>query len=77
MKSFNFLIKPSSRSIDVIQGAHSTTHGRRVRRGKVVLIIQAASKSITYVLYLKDEVSIATAGAMDRCEETFFSFFSS
>lgn len=27
---------------------------------------QAASMSITSVLYLKDEVSLATAGAVDR-----------
>ena len=30
------------------------------------LFLQAASMSITSVLYLKDEVSIATAGAVDR-----------
>ena len=28
---------------------------------------QAESMSITSVLYLKDEVSLATAGAVDRC----------
>lgn len=31
-----------------------------------ILTLQAASMSITSVLCLKDEVSIATAGAVDR-----------
>ncbi|KAL3629658.1 hypothetical protein CASFOL_026880 [Castilleja foliolosa] len=44
---------------DKMPGAH-TSRGRRCRRcGKV------ESRSITSVLYLKDEVSIATAGAVD------------
>ncbi|KAH0984696.1 hypothetical protein GBA52_011873 [Prunus armeniaca] len=38
---------------------HLFPRAKRVRRGK------AASMSITSVLYLKDEVSIATAGAVD------------
>ncbi|KAK3032077.1 hypothetical protein RJ639_036291 [Escallonia herrerae] len=46
-------------SIAAHDRAHVSTNGRRTRRGK------AASKSITSVLYLKDEVSIATAGAVD------------
>ncbi|KAK3231143.1 hypothetical protein Dsin_003024 [Dipteronia sinensis] len=33
-----------------------------------VSLFQAASMSITSVLYLKDEVSIATAGAVNSCE---------
>ncbi|CAI9111477.1 OLC1v1011705C1 [Oldenlandia corymbosa var. corymbosa] len=41
-----------------VQDAHKYC-GRRIRRGK------AASKSITSVLYLRDEVTIATAGAVD------------
>ncbi|CAK9176156.1 unnamed protein product [Ilex paraguariensis] len=45
--------------IAAVQGAHISPHGKRVRR------VKAASKSITSVLYLKDEVSIATAGAVD------------
>ncbi|KAJ6965700.1 denticleless protein [Populus alba x Populus x berolinensis] len=43
----------------MVQGAHLSSRAKRVRRGK------AASMSITSVLYLKDEVSIATAGAAD------------
>lgn len=31
---------------------------------------QAASMSITSVLYLKDQVSVATAGAVDRLVES-------
>ncbi|KAM7509171.1 hypothetical protein LguiA_019624 [Lonicera macranthoides] len=50
-----FCISPTA----AISGAHISTKGKRVRRGK------AASMSITSVLYLKDEVSIATAGAVD------------
>ncbi|KAK2975243.1 hypothetical protein RJ640_027992 [Escallonia rubra] len=46
-------------SIAAHDRAHVSTNGRQTRRGK------AASKSITSVLYLKDEVSIATAGAVD------------
>ncbi|BBH00446.1 Transducin/WD40 repeat-like superfamily protein [Prunus dulcis] len=46
-------------STAVVKGAHLFPRAKRVRRGK------AASMSITSVLYLKDEVSIATAGAVD------------
>ncbi|KAG9449780.1 hypothetical protein H6P81_009745 [Aristolochia fimbriata] len=42
-----------------VNGAHAPTRGKRVRRGKV------ANMSITAVLYLKDEISVATAGAAD------------
>ncbi|GFY87221.1 transducin/WD40 repeat-like superfamily protein [Actinidia rufa] len=41
-----------------VREAHISPHGKRFRRGK------SASVSITSVLYLKDEVSIATAGAV-------------
>ncbi|KAM5581736.1 denticleless protein [Rosa sericea] len=43
----------------VVNGAHLTPRAKRSRRGK------AAPRSITSVLNLKDEVSIATAGAVD------------
>ncbi|XP_050383595.1 uncharacterized protein LOC126800295 [Argentina anserina] len=43
----------------VVKGAHLTPRTKRSRRGK------AAPRSITSVLNLKDEVSIATAGAVD------------
>ncbi|XP_059451950.1 uncharacterized protein LOC132182663 [Corylus avellana] len=46
-------------SAAVVKGAHISPQAKRTRRGK------AASMSITSVLYLKDEVSIATAGAVD------------
>ncbi|CAK7328115.1 unnamed protein product [Dovyalis caffra] len=46
-------------STAMVQGAHLSSRAKRVRRGK------AASMSITSILYLKDEVSIATAGAVD------------
>ncbi|XP_059642541.1 uncharacterized protein LOC132284445 [Cornus florida] len=46
-------------SFAAVHGAHISPNGKRTRRGK------AASMSITSVLYLKDEVSIATAGAVD------------
>ncbi|XP_052197452.1 uncharacterized protein LOC127804612 isoform X2 [Diospyros lotus] len=46
-------------SLAEVHGAHISQHGKRLRRSK------AASKSITSVLYLKDEISIATAGAVD------------
>ncbi|KAM1511661.1 hypothetical protein ACFX1Z_023317 [Malus domestica] len=46
-------------STAVVTGAHIVPRAKRVRRGKAV------SMSITSVLYLKDEVSIATAGAVD------------
>ncbi|XP_034208005.1 U5 small nuclear ribonucleoprotein 40 kDa protein-like isoform X2 [Prunus dulcis] len=46
-------------STAVVKGAHLFPRAKRVRRRK------AASMSITPVLYLKDEVSIATAGAVD------------
>ncbi|KAK2661693.1 hypothetical protein Ddye_000267 [Dipteronia dyeriana] len=42
-----------------VKGAHLSSQAKRIRRGK------AASMSITSVLYLKDEVSIATAGAVN------------
>ncbi|KAI3474915.1 hypothetical protein Pfo_030226 [Paulownia fortunei] len=45
--------------ISVIHEAHTSPGRRRCRRGK------AESMSITSVLYLKDEVSVATAGAVD------------
>ncbi|KVI02449.1 G-protein beta WD-40 repeat-containing protein [Cynara cardunculus var. scolymus] len=47
------------RSSKLVPGAHSSNNKARGRHGK------AASMSITSVLYLKDEVSIATAGAAD------------
>ncbi|KAL5860528.1 hypothetical protein ACOSQ4_001824 [Xanthoceras sorbifolium] len=43
----------------VVKGAHLSSQAKRIRRGR------AASMSITSVLYLKDEVSIATAGAVN------------
>ncbi|TXG49247.1 hypothetical protein EZV62_025122 [Acer yangbiense] len=42
-----------------VKGAHLSSQAKRIRRGK------AASMSTTSVLYLKDEVSIATAGAVN------------
>ncbi|OVA19893.1 WD40 repeat [Macleaya cordata] len=51
--------EPSLTSTAVVQGAHTSGQGKRTRRGK------AASMSITSVLYLKDEISIASAGAVD------------
>ncbi|GMP29357.1 hypothetical protein CsSME_00004497 [Camellia sinensis var. sinensis] len=50
-----FVISP-----DEVREAHISPHGRRGRRCK------AASVSITSVLYLKDEISVATAGAVDN-----------
>ncbi|XP_061373640.1 uncharacterized protein LOC133315965 [Gastrolobium bilobum] len=46
-------------STAVVKGAHVSSLAKRVRKGK------AASMSITSVLCLKDQVSIATAGAVD------------
>ncbi|KAI4348192.1 hypothetical protein L6164_008946 [Bauhinia variegata] len=46
-------------STAVVKGAHLSSQTKRVRRGKT------ASMSITSVLYLKDQISIATAGAAD------------
>ncbi|KAE8689349.1 hypothetical protein F3Y22_tig00110940pilonHSYRG00421 [Hibiscus syriacus] len=43
----------------LVKGAHPSSQARRGRRGK------AAVASITSVLYLKDGISIATAGAAD------------
>ncbi|XP_026660350.1 denticleless protein homolog isoform X2 [Phoenix dactylifera] len=43
----------------VVKEAHTSIQGKRVRRGK------AGSMSITSVLYLKDNVSLASAGAVD------------
>ncbi|GAB2236305.1 hypothetical protein Droror1_Dr00028024 [Drosera rotundifolia] len=48
-------IRPSA----VVNRAHVSANGKRIRQGK------AASMSITSVLYLMDEVSVATAGAVD------------
>ncbi|KAL1536493.1 denticleless protein [Salvia divinorum] len=45
--------------LSIVQEAHTSSGRRRCRRGK------AESMSITSVLYLKDEVSLATAGAVD------------
>ncbi|KAJ3673005.1 hypothetical protein LUZ60_006379 [Juncus effusus] len=42
-----------------VKDAHTSTQAKRTRRGKV------APASITSVLYLKDEISIASAGAAD------------
>ncbi|CAL0317293.1 unnamed protein product [Lupinus luteus] len=46
-------------STEVVKGAHISSQAKRVRKSK------AASMSITSVLCLKDQVSIATAGAVD------------
>ncbi|KAK4751304.1 hypothetical protein SAY87_004786 [Trapa incisa] len=46
-------------SNSIVQGAHLPRKHNRRKRGK------AASMSITSVLHLKDEVSLATAGAVD------------
>ncbi|CAN1321964.1 Denticleless protein homolog [Linum perenne] len=46
-------------STAMVKRAHLSAQAKRTRRGK------AASMSITSVLYLKDEMSIATAGAVD------------
>ncbi|KAJ8546360.1 hypothetical protein K7X08_018943 [Anisodus acutangulus] len=46
-------------SIATVHEAHSSPSQRRTRRGK------ASSVSITSILYLKDELSIASAGAVD------------
>ncbi|KAJ7974618.1 denticleless protein-like [Quillaja saponaria] len=46
-------------STAVVRGAHTSPQAKRIRQCK------AASVSITSVLYLKDQVSIATAGAVD------------
>ncbi|XP_021892022.1 denticleless protein homolog isoform X2 [Carica papaya] len=43
----------------MVKGAHLSPQAKRVRG------LKAASMSITSVLYLKDEVSLATAGAVD------------
>ncbi|KAF8049618.1 hypothetical protein N665_2169s0008 [Sinapis alba] len=43
----------------MVKGAHLSPLSKRIRRSK------AASSSITSVLYLKDEITIATAGAPD------------
>ncbi|KAG8489776.1 hypothetical protein CXB51_017937 [Gossypium anomalum] len=43
----------------MVKGAHASSQARRGRHGK------AAAASITSLVYLKDEVSIATAGAAD------------
>ncbi|KAF8378243.1 hypothetical protein HHK36_029582 [Tetracentron sinense] len=49
-------------STAVVKGAHVSAQGKKSRRRKS---FQAASMSITSVLHLKDEVSIASAGAVD------------
>ncbi|XP_017421793.1 uncharacterized protein LOC108331550 isoform X2 [Vigna angularis] len=46
-------------SMGGVNGAHVSSQARRTRRGKAV------SMSITSVLCLKDQVSVATAGAVD------------
>ncbi|XP_009597523.1 uncharacterized protein [Nicotiana tomentosiformis] len=46
-------------SIATVHEAHMPPHQRRTRRGK------ASPVSITSILYLKDELSIASAGAVD------------
>ncbi|XP_076944331.1 uncharacterized protein LOC143614920 [Bidens hawaiensis] len=47
-------------TIATVQGAHTSSDGKtRGRHSK------AASMSVTSVLYMKDEVSVATAGAVD------------
>ncbi|XVF58002.1 hypothetical protein PTKIN_Ptkin07bG0027600 [Pterospermum kingtungense] len=46
-------------STSMVKGAHPSSQARRGRRGK------GTSASITSVLYLKDEIGIATAGAAD------------
>ncbi|OAY29502.1 hypothetical protein MANES_15G150000v8 [Manihot esculenta] len=46
-------------STAMVRRAHVSPQAKRIRRNK------AASMSITSVLYLKDEISIATAGAVD------------
>ncbi|GKV07776.1 hypothetical protein SLEP1_g19498 [Rubroshorea leprosula] len=46
-------------STAIVKRAHISPQARRVKR------VKAASMSITSVLYLKDEISIATAGAVD------------
>ncbi|CAN0924530.1 Denticleless protein homolog [Linum grandiflorum] len=46
-------------STAMVKGAHLSAEAKRTSRGK------GASMSITSVLYLKDEMSIATAGAVD------------
>ncbi|GLT31933.1 hypothetical protein SLA2020_066320 [Shorea laevis] len=46
-------------STAMVKRAHVSPQARRVKR------VKAASMSITSVLYLKDEISIATAGAVD------------
>ncbi|KAI8533645.1 hypothetical protein RHMOL_Rhmol10G0025600 [Rhododendron molle] len=51
--------RPSPIPLVEVQDAHKSPHGKRVRRGK------AAPTSVTSVLYLKDEISIASAGAVD------------
>ncbi|XP_072980083.1 uncharacterized protein [Typha angustifolia] len=45
--------------VAVVKEAHSIAQGKRLRRRK------AALTSITSVLYLKDEISVASAGAVD------------
>ncbi|KAJ4974853.1 hypothetical protein NE237_008027 [Protea cynaroides] len=60
--------KPSSKNkhgepflnpIAVVEGAHTSNQVQRLRKRK------AASTSITSVLYLKDEISVVSAGAVD------------
>ncbi|KAG5527215.1 hypothetical protein RHGRI_028199 [Rhododendron griersonianum] len=51
--------RPSPIPLVEVRDAHKSPHGRRVRSGK------AAPTSVTSVLYLKDEISIASAGAVD------------
>ncbi|KAA8548140.1 hypothetical protein F0562_004599 [Nyssa sinensis] len=46
-------------SLAMVQEAHIPPNRERIRRGK------ASSKSITSVLYLKDDITVATAEAVD------------
>ncbi|KAF9626003.1 hypothetical protein IFM89_030657 [Coptis chinensis] len=66
-------LEPSTLSIAIVDKAHVSSQKKWGRRGKggtlqadVINLLQVASVSITSVLYIKDEVSIATAGAVDR-----------
>ncbi|KAH7845341.1 hypothetical protein Vadar_000851 [Vaccinium darrowii] len=51
--------RPSPIPLAEVRDAHKSPHSKRVRLGK------AAATSVTSVLYLKDEISIASAGAVD------------
>lgn len=49
--SSNFLIKPFCRPTEVIQGAHTLTHGRRVRRGKVYFCLSDHISLAQYAIH--------------------------